>query len=187
VGPAYGECTLDSFAATSERQRRVVAALREYAADCVDLIGQRTGLVFFGPVGTGKDHLAFAVCREAIAAGRSVTWINGQSWFGELRDNMDRGQPEKMAVSVLCRGSILTISDPLPPVGDLTQYQQTMLYRVVERRYSLGLATFVTANVADDAEAHRRLGVPTWDRLCHGAWKLHCAWPSHRKPARDIR
>ena len=89
-------------------------------------------------------------------------------------------------IAELARPDVLCLSDPLPPVGALTQFQATMLYRLVDARYSRGVPTICTVNVADDAEADERMGVPTWDRLCHGAWKLHCAWPTYRRPAREV-
>jgi DNA replication protein DnaC len=71
-------------------------------------------------------------------------------------------------------------------VGALTQHQATMLYRLVDARYSKGVPTICTVNVASDAEADERMGAATWDRLCHDAWKFNCNWPTYRKPAREI-
>jgi DNA replication protein DnaC len=61
-----------------------------------------------------------------------------------------------------------------------------MLYRAVEARYAAGKPTIVTVNVANDGEADLRLGAPTWDRLCHGAGKIKCEWPSYRQPAFEV-
>lgn len=181
AGSRYEDCTLGNFVCREPQQRKVVTALREYvAADSPE------GVILFGPVGTGKDHLAFAVCREAVRAGKSVAWINGQKWFGLIRDAMDTDKSEAAIIADLSRPELLCLSDPLPPVGALTQFQATMLYRLVDARYARGVPTICTINVANDAEADERMGAATWDRLTHGAWKLHCAWPTYRKPAREI-
>jgi DNA replication protein DnaC len=182
AGQRYRDCTLENFDARRGEQRAVVAALREYIAE-----DSPDGVILFGPVGTGKDHLAFAICRAAIKAGQSVRWVNGQNWFGMVRDAMDTSKSEASLIAELARPEILCLSDPLPPVGALTQHQATMLYRLVDARYSRGVPTICTLNVADDAEADVRMGAATWDRLCHDAWKLHCNWPTYRKPAREVK
>lgn len=180
AGQRYRECTLDSFACASPQQQKIVSILREYVAkDCPE------GLILFGPVGTGKDHLAFAVCREALRAGKTLAWINGQKWFGIVRDAMDTDRSERSLIDELKRPELLCLSDPLPPVGPLTQFQATMLYRLIDARYANGKPTICTINVASDQEADERMGAATWDRLTDGAYKLSCNWPSHRKASRE--
>jgi DNA replication protein DnaC len=187
VGERYADCSFDSFQA-NEKQRKAVAAIREYADTLHERLADSESLVLYGPVGTGKDHLALAVCRVAIIEhGRSVLWMNGQEWFGTIRDGMDASVSEQSIVGRLVGPSILVLSDPLPPFGALTQHQATMMYRLVERRYARGKVTICTVNVASDEEADQRLGVATWDRLCDRAWKVHCNWPSYRKPAREVK
>lgn len=190
AGNRYATCTLDSYRVTNQRQQEAVRAVAEYA-DMLRDAWESSGLVLYGPIGTGKDHLAFAVASLAITElGKRVEWVNGQAWFGQLRDNMDKDIPEAAAIGTLARPDLLVLSDPLPPAmqrGDeLTAYQATMLYRLVDARYSRGVPTIVTLNVVDDSEAYRRIGAPTWDRLCHDAWKIACNWPSYRKPKRIV-
>lgn len=181
AGARYRDCTFDNFRCEDKQQVAVVKALREYvASDCSDSV------ILYGPVGTGKDHLAFAICRHAIKTGKTVRWINGQTWFGMVRDAMDTERPEASLVSALAGPDVLCLSDPLPPIGTLTQHQATMLYRVVDGRYARGVATICTINVADNDEADARLGAATWDRLCHGAWKMRCEWDTFRKPTREV-
>lgn len=181
AGERYRGCGLDNFKCSLPQQRKVVAALREYIDS-----ESHEGIVLYGPVGTGKDHLAFAVCRWAVKSGRTVKWINGQTWFGLVRDAMDTNRSEASLVSDLAHPSLLCVSDPLPPVGVLSQHQSTMLYRIIDARYAKGLPTICTINVASDQEADDRMGAATWDRLCHDAWKLNCNWPTYRQPAREV-
>lgn len=185
-GKRYADCRLDTFKTATDLQRTVVKELRGYCETIAERIAAGEGLVLYGPVGTGKDHLAFAVARAAALANFQVRWFNGQDWFGRIRDAMDDETSEASIISRVSYPRLVVISDPLPPVGSLSQHQSTMLYRAVESRYSGGNPTIVTLNVADDGEADARLGAATWDRLCHGAWKIRCRWPSYRKPARVI-
>jgi DNA replication protein DnaC len=81
---------------------------------------------------------------------------------------------------------MLVISDPLPPMGPLTAFQASMLYRLIEERYSSGGVVVATVNVASDEEADSRMGAQTWDRLCDKSVKCHCNWPSYRKPWKTV-
>lgn len=186
AGERYRGCRLETFEMKNAYQRRVVENLREYIEDVPGRMQDREGLVLFGPVGTGKDHLAYSLAIVAASQAFTIKWLNGQEWFGRIRDAMDTSETESSIIGEAARNDILVFSDPLPPVGDLSQHQATMLYRAIEARYSRGKITITTINVADDNEADRRMGAATWDRLCHGAWKIHCRWPSYRKPSREI-
>lgn len=187
AGDRFRRCTASAYVVKGEYQRRVAEAVLNYAANIAENYLDGTGLVLYGPVGTGKDHLAFVVATAAVRASLSVTWLRGQEWFGEIRDAIDSDRSEASMMEKLTKPKILCLSDPLPPIGNLTQHQATMLYRLVESRYSLNLPTVVTVNVANDDEADNRLGAPTWDRLCHGAMKVLCAWESFRRPKLEIR
>lgn len=188
AGARYAECDETNFYCTNSRQEDVLDCVRQYISELPYVITLRQGMVLYGPCGTGKDHLAFAICRHAIADhDMTVSWLNAQEWFGDLRDGMSDDRPERELIAQFCGSHILVVSDPLPPFGALTQYQAIMLYRLINIRYNRGRVTIATLNVADDREAKERLGVPTWDRLCDGAWKVHCYWPSYRKPAREIK
>jgi DNA replication protein DnaC len=187
AGYRYAQCKLETFQTPRSDQQRVVEALLDYTANIQDRRDTGTGVVLYGPCGTGKDHLAFGIARAAVAAYMSVVWLNGQDWYGKIRDAMDDETPEASLINRIARPDFAFISDPLPPIGNLSQHQATMLYRAIEARYAARRPTVVTVNVATDDEADSRLGVPTWDRICDGAWKVRCSWPSYRKPAKEIK
>jgi DNA replication protein DnaC len=193
AGSRYGSADFGTFLKSAEpmlaaKQTAALEAVREYASTLRDRAAESEGLILFGPVGTGKDHLAMAVCRRAILELEvSCRWLNGPQWFGSLRDAISDEQSESKTLADLVRPAVLVISDPLPPVGELTTYQAGWLYRVVDRRYSTrGKITIITVNARDDSEADKRMGPATWDRLCHGAWRVRCEWPSFRKAMRNV-
>jgi DNA replication protein DnaC len=187
AGERYKVCTLDNYAISNERQQKVVQYLRGYLAGLDENLAMCRGIVLFGPVGTGKDHLLFAVLREIMNRRDDVTvcWKNGQDWFGDVRDAMDADVSEAKLMRMLTKATIAVISDPLPPMGGLGAHMATMLYRVIDDRYNAKLPTFVSVNVKDNAEAVQSMGAATWDRLCGSAYKIHCNWASHRKPFMD--
>lgn len=183
-GRRYAECTFDNYDITDAKQRKVVDALRGYAADRSN-IENGVGVMLFGTKGSGKDHLLMALAREVVRNhGVCAYWMNGVSLHAELK----RFDFDNKNINV-CLGSIDTrpertpifwVSDPLPPSGALSEYQQRLLFEVIDMRYSDMLPTWMTMNVENGSEAETRMGAQNVDRLCHGALVLACDWPSYR-------
>lgn len=182
-GERYAGCTLESYRTSSSEQQAVVAALSEFSEG----IGRAArngegGLILYGPRGTGKDHLMFALMSHAIRhADLTVKWVNGMDLLGDIRDRIQTGEQESALIRSLANPDILAISDPLPPFGSLTEFQATMLFRVIDARYSRRKPLWVTVNVANRAEFEERMGAQLVDRLIDGALVVFCNWPSYRE------
>jgi len=185
AGGKYAEAAVANWTASTDRQRQVREAVIEYCRTIRERVKAAEGVLLYGPVGTGKDHLAMGIAKAACLESLSVRWLKGQEWFGSLRDAIDNDKSEReIFLGLAC--DVLVLSDPLPPMGALTQYQASMLYRLIEDRYSRGGVIVATVNVASDEEADSRMGAQTWDRLKDRAWQIRCEWKSYRKPARVI-
>ena len=183
IGARYTQARLENFVITEETQRKAMALVRAYLHDIDAQMESGNGLVFYGPVGTGKDHLAIAAGREAICAGYTVCWRSAQKIFSDFRDSFsdDSGENEADLLRSLLLPEILIVSDSVPSHGGLTEFQGNVLYRIVNARYSELKPTWATLNVIDIAEAQRRVGMAAIDRLTHGATAVSCYWPSHRQ------
>lgn len=187
AGRAFRDFKLSSWEAKSPSQIAVKRSVCEWWQTFPERKQDRNGVVLYGPVGTGKDHLAFGMVAAAIQEhGCSAGFRNGRDLMGMVRDRISKDQSESELIDSLCWQDVLIISDPLPVKGELSDFQADTLYRIIDGRAAEGLLTVCTLNVADDAEADRRLGAATWDRLCDRAWKIACFWESYRKPARKV-
>ena len=95
AGRRYEACQLATFIAETPTQQRAVSVVREY----IDMSWPTDmGMVLVGPCGTGKDHLAFSICRGLLRKhGTHCEWINAQDWFGSIRDEIgkDNGLTEE--------------------------------------------------------------------------------------------
>src|SRR5262245_11323771 len=183
LGPRYapGRATLDAYRCPHPGQAELIKRLWQIAAELPQWVQAGSGLVWYGPCGTGKDHLASALLY--IAAGRhglSASWVCGMELFGRFRDNIDQQRTEQAEIERLSRPDILCLSDPVPPVGDASAWNLTLLYRVLDRRAHLLRPTWATVNAASPAELEAKLSEPVWDRLKHGAELLPFFWPSYR-------
>ena len=181
-GIRYKECSLSSFQIANEKQWEVVERLSGLAEDMAAEVKQGNGVILFGPSGTGKDHLLVGLARVAILQhGFSIAWKSGMELYAEFREAITRASPERYIIADLARVDILILSDPIPPAGDLTDYQMMTLFRIIDARYSACMPTWLSMNVANSKEADRRLGAPSVDRLRDNSLALFCDWPSHRK------
>lgn len=180
-GSRYANCRLGTFLAQTPEQSRAIESLSRFCRSITENVRSGRGLVLFGPRGTGKDHLAMAVCRQVIANDFRVVWQNGMDLFGDVRDAIDSHDSERSFVDRLIRPDVLYISDPLPPIGSLTDFQSAMLFRVLDARYSRSKPLICTVNVSNRDELDRRLGPQNSDRLRDGALAVHCKWESYRR------
>jgi DNA replication protein DnaC len=183
VGPRYRPeaASLDTFRVYHKAQKPVLDALRELTPRLLDLVKEGRGLILYGPCGGGKDHLAIAMMYQLAQRGMNVSWVNGREVFGAFRDRIDTGQRDEEYFRKLCEPEVLAISDPLPPHGNVGDWNLENLYRLVDRRYRHMMSTWVTLNVATIEEADSRLSAPVFDRLRHGAEIFGCFWPSNRE------
>ncbi|WP_339911862.1 ATP-binding protein [Symmachiella dynata] len=182
AGLRYHGCTLRNFVASNESQHRVKTEMTEFCRNIQANVAGGRNLILFGPTGTGKDHLMAAGIRAAIRdVGASVKWANGVELFARVRDNMKNGGSEKAVANEFTEPDVLAISDPVPPMGGLTNFQMAFLQRIIDARYRRFLATWITINVANGREAEERIGTPAVDRLRHGCLQLFCNWGSYRK------
>lgn len=187
AGPRYADCTLDSFAIDAAQpgerrlQQAAVDRLRVFCGDIDAMTKQGHGLVLYGPEGTGKDHLMVACLKEALAAGLTVRLVFGVDLYAQWRDEIDKKVIEAQAMGEWLRPDILAISDPLPPVGELSEHQAAKLMALVHGRYRQCKPVWCTLNVAGAIEASKRLTAQITGRLRDGSLSIACNWPSHRK------
>lgn len=181
VGARYADCTLANFQATSKEQRAAVDQLK--AIGLADFVRAGRGLIFYGTVGTGKDHLLAAMLFRAVAAGCSCYWINGLELLATFRDAIDSQTSERSLVKRFASYDVLAISDPTPPIPLRDDAWRTeLLYRILDARYRAAKSTWLTVNAKSPKDADELLTSQVFDRLRDGAELVKCLWQSYREP-----
>lgn len=189
IGVRYANCSIDTYRVTNEIQKKAITRLQGYFASMRENVEAGHSLIFYGPCGTGKDHLLAAAMFEACAKGLQVYWANGLDWYGRVRDDIER--TEQM-IDTLVRPTILAISDPVPPAvdggkadGELSAWRIELLQRVVDARYRAMKPIWITINVTGIQGLRDRLSTPLADRLLHGAYGIQIAGETARLPSSD--
>lgn len=181
MGTRYAACTLAGYKIDYKEQKAAVQAVQKYLSRLASNVQDGRGLILYGTVGTGKDHMLAAALVNAVDAGMAVSWVNAQAIFEAARDKIDKGGPESAMLRPFVTPLILGISDPTPPASELSGFRIELLWRITDVRYRNKRPIWMTLNAKDLNDAEKKLTAPLWDRLVDGAVVVPCLWPSFRK------
>lgn len=191
VGRRYAECAFDNYhvleETTTEKrpsQREVLTLVREFANDVMERSKNGGGLVLFGAVGTGKDHLMIASAFVAVVKFLiKVKYLNASTLAEQTRDLFKAERLQNDLIATYSRVPILAISDLTPQKGETSPFLTEVILRIIDIRYREYRPTWATMNARDGEEARLVLADPIIDRLRHHSLCLPCQWSSARKPA----
>jgi DNA replication protein DnaC len=164
-----GDKTIENF--DFEFNPKINSAQIHELASC-RFIREKVAVLMVGPTGTGKSHIAQALCHCAIRQGMDVLWLSQAKLFSELQAARASGRFEKKFAE-FAKITLLIIDDfGLRP---LRSPQEEDFHDLISERYEKA-ATIVTSNLAfrewGDAFPNRLLAAATLDRLRHNAYRV---------------
>ncbi|WP_031513767.1 ATP-binding protein [Desulfofalx alkaliphila] len=124
------------------------------------------GLMFTGPVGSGKTYLACCIANEVIQKGSRALFVVVPDWLDQIRSTYSpQGAREVNEQTLIdeAREVPLLILDDLG-VHNYTQWTVNKLYSLINYRLNHCLATIVTTNLTA-LELSEHLGERTTSRL----------------------
>ena len=137
----------------------------EFLSDSADLRFRDTGLLFSGPPGAGKTHLAVATLRELIATYRvRGRFVDFTSLVQDLQSAIDPDAPfSRNALLEPIESAEVLVVDELG-AQTLRPWAADVLYDLINRRYARRLPTLFTTNYRLDDPAARHATTTTGDR-----------------------
>ena len=168
----FSDKSLQNFDHTldGEENRSLKSARLRAERFAEDYPVHRTGLLFHGPCGIGKSHLAVAIVRELTAKGAGAIYCNTKDLLQSLRYSFN--PVAQTTEAELLRGIIEAEVLVLDDLGAerLTDWVQETMYHVINSRYQADRTTIITTNLeyggpseatADDAQGQSRLSGDT--------------------------
>lgn len=178
----FADKTLESFKAESPEQSRALGVARSYAEQWNQSAEKGAWLVFSGPPGTGKSHLAIAILQSILPrhVGRYMTCMELiQTLRSTWRKDSERSEMD--VLDEITQVPLLVIDELGVQYG--TDSEQNHLFDVLDRRYREMMPTILLTNQNKDG-LRALVGDRVYDRMTEVARWVPFTWPSYRPQAR---
>ncbi len=162
----YSRCLADDEKNRSyyESARLALHGAQDFVNDYLQT-GTALGLMFTGPVGSGKTFLACAIANALMAADKNLLFLVVPDLLDELRASIGRKDAENSEQDLLdaARTVPVLILDDLG-AHNYTDWTKNRIYSIVNYRMNYQLPTIITTNL-DIYELGEYLGDRTSSRI----------------------
>ncbi len=160
IPPLYQNASLDNFVLPSDnpverpKLAKVLLDVRGYVREYPKL--EKPGLLFMGPPGTGKTHLAVAALRGLIARGFEGVFYDFQAMLNHIRAGYDSasGIMDRDAYRSALESEILVLDDL--GAHRVTDWVEDTVTSIITQRCNNKRATIVTTNLRDPEAGDQR-------------------------------
>jgi len=155
----YENASVDNFILPSGNPQArtalasVVLTVRGYVREFPN--GPKPGLLFLGPPGTGKTHLAVAALRGLIGRGFEGLFYDFQALLHSIHKGYDKasGSSERAAYQSALDAEILVLDDI--GASRINDWVEDTVTQIVTHRCNSRKATIVTSNLRDPEAGDR--------------------------------
>ncbi len=171
-------CRVDNYIANTADQNKVKDFARHYVDNFH--LNNGSGFIFSGSAGTGKNHLAAAICLELMDMNYSCMVATVNELMQKLRNTYQRDSKitEDEFIRTIINFDLLVIDEIGLQRG--TDAEKLAINQIVDGRMCRMKPTGMLTNL-DAQEINEVLGVRVMDRMRNnnGKW-LQFNWDSHR-------
>lgn len=168
-----------SFEAGSKAKTDCLMVAKEFAESFSNRLAEGATVVFSGKPGTGKSHLAIAVCMAIMAGGYTAMYLNALDAIRLVRSTWrrDSGPSESEVMRDLAGVDLLVLDEVGAQYG--TEGEQVILFDIINRRYQDEMPMILLTNQGKDG-FRQYLGDRAFDRLREAGRWVAFDWESHR-------
>lgn len=145
IDEEYKNASWDHLELKSEQQQKAYVTVTNYIENLEENIKKGRGLLFQGSYGTGKTYISAIVRRAVLKTGHSVLFISFPEYFQRMADKQKTFKQDDKIIDIASDADLLILDEVN---ADLNTWQQTELYRLVDRRK--GKSTIYTTNYKSD-------------------------------------
>ena len=155
----YAECSLDNFTRipnSSQDQAFLYACRLVLDYPAVD-----RGLLFMGPAGVGKTHLAVSIMKGLLSKGFAVVFYEFGSLLKQIQDSYNpvSKTSELRVLAPVYEADVLVLDELGATVP--TDWVRDTMYQIINKRYNDKKLTIFTTNYLD--EARTPAATQEWD------------------------
>ena len=148
IPPRYVNCTLDNFKSEPNSSQNI--AFRYACRLVLDYPEVDRGLLFMGPVGIGKTHLAVAILQGLIQKGVPCLFYEFGSLLKEIQDSYNpiSKNSELRVLAPVYQAEVLVLDELGASIP--TDWVRDTMHQIINKRYNDKRLTIFTTNFLDD-------------------------------------
>lgn len=176
LGKKYEHCCFENFEATSPKQQQIKTLCQQYAKGFATALKNGQSLILCGKTGTGKNHLAAAICQCLMQNNYTALLVKASHYLDAY---WSQAFEARMAWLQRIARVDLFILDELGKTSQ-AKTAQDALFRLIDTRYENCRPTLLTTNLNREGLLEV-LGEAAFDRLTEGGgMRLTLNWASFR-------
>jgi DNA replication protein DnaC len=144
----YATCSLDNFKSEPNSSQNVAF---QFACRLVlDYPAVDRGLLFIGPVGVGKTHLAVAILKGLIEKGVPCLFYESGSLLKQIQDSYNpiSNTSELGVLTPVFQAEVLVLDELGSAIP--TDWVRDTIYQIINKRYNDKKLTIFTTNYSDN-------------------------------------
>ncbi|MFB2539472.1 ATP-binding protein [Acinetobacter sp. c3-l95] len=171
------ESGFKNYIVSNAQQQHVLSQCVEFCKNYIN--GNRGNIIMTGRTGTGKTHLACAITRNLLNAGRKVRYITSDALATEIASTWKRSDSdEETAVNYFASFDLLILDEY--GLHDQHETRLKLVHKVLYARYDQNKPTILISNWNTE-QVKENLGDRLWSRFQHdGLINLECNWADAR-------
>jgi len=147
----YASCSLDNFRSDPNSSQNI--AFRYACRLVLDYPAIDRGLLFMGPVGVGKTHLAVAILKGLIEKGVRCLFYESGSLLKQIQDSYNpiSNTSELRVLAPVYQAEVLVMDELGSTIP--TDWVRDTIYQIINTRYNDKKLTIFTTNYLDELPA----------------------------------
>jgi DNA replication protein DnaC len=144
----YSDCSFETFKTKPETRLDVALLFARSLVDEYPAVDR--GLLFIGPVGVGKTHLAVAIIKGLIDNGFACIFTEFGSLLKEIQDSYNpiSKSSELRVLAPIYQADVLVLDELGATIP--TDWVRDTMYQIINKRYNDKKLTIFTTNYPDE-------------------------------------